>query len=186
MIFVIDPTISSKLIFKNLFDKPFKLRPNYFFLRIFLSFRRPPSNKIKYAYQNLNIFREVHRGILLLISSFGWILHILACKMRFRYCFSLSSSFLSFICFILMLFFRSERIEASSIVFFLGLSTFELLTWELFIEKMFYFFELDLCREFLWLQYRLLSIKWSSVFLVRSAKPFTPSQQDNLMIWKQL
>ncbi len=51
---------------------------------------------------------------------------ILACKMRFKYCFSLSSSFLSFIYFIFMLFFRSKRIEASSIVFFLGLFTFEL------------------------------------------------------------
>ncbi len=29
--------------------------------------------------------------MLLLISSFGWMLLILACKMRFRYCFSLSS-----------------------------------------------------------------------------------------------
>ena len=89
-----------------------------------------------------------------------WMLHILACKMRFKYCFSLSSSFLSFICFIFMLFFRSKRIEASSIVFFLGLFTFELLTLELFIEKMFYFFELDLCHEFLWLQHRFLSELW--------------------------
>jgi hypothetical protein len=71
--------------------------------------------KIKYAYQNLNIFHEVHRRMLLLISSFGWMLHIFACKMRFQYCFSLSSSFLSFICFIFMLFFRSKRIEAASI-----------------------------------------------------------------------
>ncbi len=118
--------------------------------------------KIKYAYQNLNVFREVHRGMLSLISSFGLMLHILACKMPFKYCFSLSSSFLSFICFIFMLFFRSKRIEASSIVFFLGLFTFELPTWELFIEKMFYFFELDLCHEFLWLQHRLLSELWIS------------------------
>ncbi len=116
--------------------------------------------KIKYAYQNLNVFREVHRGMLLLISSFGWMLQILACKMRFKYCFSLSSSFLSFICFIFMLFFRSKRIEASSTVFFLGLFTFELPTWELFIEKMFYFFELHLCLEFLWLQHPLLSELW--------------------------
>ncbi len=91
-----------------------------------------------------------------------WMLLILACKMCFTYCFSLSSSFLCFIYFFFMLFFRSERIETSSIVFFLGLFTFESPKWELFIEKWFYFFELVLCLEFLWLQHRLLSKLWIS------------------------
>jgi hypothetical protein len=127
----------------------------------------------KICISEFKFFREVHKGMLLLISSFGWMLLILACKMHFNYCFSLSYSLLSFICFIFMLFFRSERIEASSVVFFLGLFTFELLTWELFIEKIFYLFELDLCLKFLWLQHRLLSELWisddlASVFTIKA------------------
>ncbi len=117
--------------------------------------------KIKYAYQNLNVFREVHKGMLLLISSFVWMLHILACKMRFKYCFSLSSSFLSFICFIFMLFFRSEN--RSLIHRLLPRNIYLLIAnMRVIYRENVLFFELDLCLEFLWLQHRLLSELWIS------------------------
>ena len=60
-----------------------------------------------------------------------------------------------------MLFFRSKRIIASSISL-RGVLGFVEVTWELLIENIFYFLEVDLCLEFLWLQHRLLSELWIS------------------------
>ncbi len=60
-----------------------------------------------------------------------------------------------------MLFFKSKRIKASSIIL-RGVLSFIVVTWELLIENMFYFLEVDLCLEFLWLQHRLLSELWIS------------------------
>lgn len=65
-----------------------------------------------------------------------------------------------------MLFLRSRRTRASSICL-LELPSFIVVTWELLMEKIFSFLELDLCPEFLWLQHRLLSELWMREDLAR-------------------